>query len=382
MIYLDHNATTPVDPGVLAEMLPWFSERPGNAASVSHLPGSDAAAAVAAARAELSKLIGCETDEIVFTSGATEAVNIAVAGTLARADSSAEIVVSAVEHPAVSESAALWGDRLRVAPVDGSGVVDTASIERLMSPDTALVCVMAANNETGALQPTAAIGQLCAERGVPLLVDATQMIGRLPARDALAYASMVAVSAHKMRGPKGVGALVVRRRRPRPRLSPLHFGGGQERGLRPGTLNVPGIVGLGAAAQLAYRVIRSDPAGQRVVGDRLLEGLQTAVHGLQVNGPSFDARLPQTLSLLMPGVDAHALVRLVSHDVALSVGSACTTTDVDPSHVLLAMGRTAQQAGQSIRLSWGPDTSLEDADRAVSTLRDAVGRLHAIAGVA
>lgn len=379
MIYLDWNATTPVHPVVLERMLPWFAERPGNAASVDHAAGAEAASAVTAARESVAKLVGARADEVVFTSGSTEALNIAILGTRARAADDAEIVLSAVEHPAVREAALAWGERARVVPVDGDGIVDPGAVADAITPATALVCVMAANNETGALQPTAAVADVCAAADVPLLVDATQLAGRLPAPAALAGASVVALSAHKMRGPKGVGALVARRRRPRPRIAPLQHGGGQERGLRPGTLNVPGIVGLGAAAELALREAPREVEPQRALGERLMAGLRELHPAVRRNGPEDpELRLPQTASVLLPGIDAHALVRLVARDLALSVGSACTTTSVEPSHVLLAMGRSVEEAGQSIRLSWGPETGADETVRALEILGAAVGRLRTL----
>lgn len=383
MIYLDYNATTPVDPDVLEQMLPWFSERPGNASSVDHLAGNDAAAAVARAREQVGALVGAQANEVVFTSGATEAVNIAILGTLARARAGAEIVVSAVEHPAVMESAAQWGERKRVAAVDPSGVLDLSALAGCLNPATALVCLMAANNETGALQPVQDAGELTNAAEVPMLVDASQAAGRLDCRALLQRASMVALSAHKMSGPKGVGALVVRRRRPRPRLAALQHGGGHERGLRPGTLNVPAIVGMGAAAELAQLRSQSQGDALRALGRQLL-GALTEVHpALELNGPKATKdRLPQTLNVLMPGVDAHALVRLVARDLAVSVGSACTTTSVEPSHVLLAAGRSPEQAGQSVRFSWGPETTAEEMRAAAAITSEAVGRLRRLSSAA
>ncbi|HEV7836866.1 MAG TPA: cysteine desulfurase family protein, partial [Gemmatimonadaceae bacterium] len=250
-IYLDYNATTPVDPRVVDAMLPHLTEGFGNAASVDHFYGHEAQQAVERAREQVAALIGAEASEIVFTSGATEADNIAILGAAARAEDDAEFLVSAIEHPAVLEAARQLGNRVKIVPVSREGVVDPIDVRSRITTRTALVSVMAANNETGAIQPIDDIGAICAEAGIPFHTDAAQALRHLELDVERANISALSMSSHKVYGLKGVGALYVRKRRRRMKVSPLHFGGGQERGLRPGTANVPGIVGFGAAVEIA-----------------------------------------------------------------------------------------------------------------------------------
>ena len=381
VVYLDYNATTPTDPRVVEALLPYYTELPGNAASVDHAAGNEAHRAVEDAREQVAAFVGARAGEVVFTSGATEADNIAILGCLASADDDAELVVSAVEHPAVREAGLAWGGRLRVVRVDGHGIVDPDEVRRAISPRTALVSIMTANNESGAIQPIEEIAAVCDEAGVPLHTDAVQAAARLPRGGDVERAQLVSLSAHKMYGPKGIGALVVRRRRPRAQIVGLHRGGGQERGLRPGTLNVPGIVGFGVAAELARKQGAEDRAREQRLRDRLLEGLSQAWPKLRVNG-DLTHTLPQTLNVRLPGIDAHAMLRLLAPHVALSTGSACTTTSVEPSHVLLAQGLTAEQASESLRISLGRFTTEQDVAVAVSAIAAALERLRPLARAA
>lgn len=381
MIYLDHNASTPCDPRVVDAMLPWFTERAANASSVDHRPGNAALAAVERARGHVAALVAANPEDVVFTSGATEADNLAVLGTLARAPVGAEIVVSAVEHPAVLEPARRWRHRVRVVPVDADGVVEPAAVAKAISPHSALVSVMAANNETGAIQPTDAIGAICREHGVPFHVDAAQAAGRVPADVGSWQASLISLSAHKMHGPMGVGALVIRRIPTRARIAALVAGGGHERALRPGTLNVPGIVGFGEAARIAKAERSADAERWAAQKEMLLEALRTAHPALRVNGPT-ERALPQTLNVSLPGVNARALIRLVADELAIATGSACSTTSIEPSHVLLAMGRTPRESAESVRISFGRATSTEDLVRAAAAVAAAVPSLLALADIA
>lgn len=376
MIYLDYNATTPVDSRVLEAMLPAFQERFANASSIDHAAGVGARELVEVARAQVARLIGAEAEEIVFTSGATESDNLALLGTMSRAPEDAELVISAVEHPAVLEPARSLGRRMRVAPVDGYGVVDPGALRRLITPRTVLVSLMAANNETGAIQPVAEVASICAEAGVLLHVDAVQAAARMPLDAKLDGIAMMALSAHKMYGPKGIGALFVRRGRPRVRLRPLTLGGGQEHALRPGTLNVPGIVGLGEAAKVVRAEMATDREREIALRADLLVALREHACCEVVENVPPGLSLPQTVSVRMPGVRAAAVLRRLAQVVAISSGSACAATSMEPSHVLLAQGLTAEHAGETLRISFGRQTSIDDALSGVRLIAEAATAVH------
>lgn len=357
-------------------MLPYFTDRFGNAASVDHLYGHEAQQAVEHAREEVAALVGATPEEITFTGGATEADNIAVIGTLARADDDAELIVSAVEHPAVLEPARRLGQRLTIVGVDGDGVVAPADFKQRLTSKTALVSVMAANNETGALQPVAEIGRICAEAEVPFHCDAVQGAGRMSLDVDEAQIDLLSLSAHKIHGPKGVGALYVRRRGRRVRVAPLQYGGGQERNLRPGTVNVPGIVGFGVAAQLAREERGRETKRQKGLKEQLIAALST-IGDVHFN-TTVDASLPQTVSVRIAGVGARALMHATRSELAFSSGSACATTRVEPSHVLLAQGLSAQASSESVRLSFGRFTAAPELERAAHVLAEAAQRLRQI----
>ncbi len=376
-VYLDYNATTPVDRRVVDAMMPYFTETFGNAASIDHLYGHEAQQAVERAREEVAALMGAAAEEIIFTSGATEADNIAILGALARAADDAELIVSAVEHPAVLEPASLLGGRVRVVPVSAEGTVDPDEIRKRLTSKTALVSVMAANNETGAIQPMNEIGHICAEAEVPFHCDAVQAAAHMRLDVEAAQVSLLSLSAHKMYGPKGVGALYVRRRRRRVKIAPLHYGGGHERGVRPGTANVPGIVGLGAAAQLARRERKRNAAREQALKRQLINAL-LHIGDVELNTPAA-VSLPQTVSARIAGVGARALMHAVREELAFSSGSACATTKVEPSHVLLAQGLSPQQAGESVRLSFGRLTTEQEIARAADVLTRAAERLRQVA---
>jgi cysteine desulfurase len=376
-IYLDYNATTPVDPRVVEAMLPYFGPNFGNAASIDHFYGHEAQQAVEHAREDVASLVGAAPEEIIFTSGATEADNIAILGTLARADDDAELIVSAIEHPAVLEPASRLSKRLRVAPVSADGILDPTEIKRRLTNKTALVSVMAANNETGAIQPIAEIGQICAESEVPLHCDAVQAAARIDIDVNDAQIALLSLSAHKIYGPKGVGALYVRRRGRRMKVAPLHYGGGHERNLRPGTVNVPGIVGFGVAAQLARQGRKREAARERRLKEQLISAL-TSIGDVELNTPA-DSSLPQTVSARIAGVGARALMHAARDELAFSSGSACTTTRVEPSHVLLAQGISAQAANESVRLSFGRFTTEQEIAHAAAVLAQATENLRRIA---
>lgn len=376
-IYLDYNATTPVDRRVLEGMLPYFTEHFGNAASVDHLYGNEAQRAVEHAREQVASLIGASSEEIVFTSGATEADNIAVAGTLAKDAEDAELVVSAIEHPAVLEPSARFGRRLRVARVSAEGIVDPDEVKRQLTSKTVLVSVMAANNETGSIQPIAEVGQLCAEAEVPFHCDAVQGAGRIELDVDDAQIALLSLSAHKLHGPKGVGALYVRRRGRRMKVAPLHHGGGQERNLRPGTVNVPGVVGFGIAAELAHGERWREVPRLASLKEQLITSLASAGE-VELNAPA-DRSLAQTVSARITGVRARALMHAAREELAFSSGSACATTKVEPSHVLLAQGMSPHAAGESIRLSFGRFTTEQEIARAGEVIVEAAEHLRGIA---
>jgi cysteine desulfurase len=376
-VYLDNHATTPCDPRVLEAMLPWFTEKFGNPGSVTHAYGREAAAAVDRAREQVARLIGAEAREIVFTSGATESNNIALKGALRfhRQFGKDHVVTLATEHKCVLESCrALEGEgfRVTVLPVDGAGLVDLAALEAALDERTALVSVMAANNEIGVLQPVAEVGALCRARGILFHSDAAQAVGKVPVDVEAMKIDLLSISGHKVYGPKGIGVLYVRRR-PRARVMPLFDGGGQERGMRSGTLPTPLIVGLGEAAALARAEM--DDEGRRLLAlrARFLAGIRRGLPQAVLNGDP-EGRLPGNLNFTFPGVPALRLMEACP-GLALSTGSACTATEVEPSYVLRALGVTDEDAQCSIRIGLGRFTTGGDVDFAVDTLVAAVRRL-------
>ncbi|MDL2717003.1 MAG: cysteine desulfurase family protein [Acidobacteriota bacterium] len=378
-IYLDYHATTPVDPRVFEAMRPYFTEHFGNAASRSHSFGWRAEAAVTAAREAVARLVGANPREIVFTSGATEANNLAVLGAArARQAPGAHVVTSAIEHRAVLDPCRRLeaeGFSVSYVPPDAHGLTSAAAVAGAITPETVLVSVMAANNEVGTLNPVGEIARVCKERGIVFHTDAVQALGKIPLDVHGLGLDLVSLSAHKLCGPKGVGALFVRAVNPRVRLDPVLFGGGHERGLRPGTLDVPGIVGFGAAADIAHA--EGEVESQRVakLRDRLWERLLGSVDGIERNGhPSLC--LPGNLNVTIAGAPADAVMSN-ARDVAVSSGSACTSASAEPSHVLLALGRTRQEAEASIRFGLGRFTTEEEVDRAAGDIGRAVEKVRA-----
>ncbi len=374
-VYLDHAATTPVDARVLEAMLPYFSERCGNASSL-HSFGQEARAGVDTARAQVAAAIGARPAEIVFTSGATEADNLAVLGTaLAQEERGRHIVTSAIEHSAVLEPCRFLearGYTVTYVPVDGRGLIDPDDVRRALRPDTVLVTIMAANNEIGTVQPVADIGRLTRERGVPFHTDATQMVGTLPMRVDELGVDLLSISGHKRYGPKGVGALYVRRGTPCRRLQ---HGGEHERGRRGGTENVPGIVGLGAALHLAGALMEEERRRVEALRDRLV-ATALEIPGARLNGDPA-RRLPNNANLSFEGTDGQSLViGLDLQGVAASSGSACSSGSVEPSHVLLALGLAPELAGAAVRLTLGRRTTEAEVDFAAAMLRQVVTGLR------
>jgi len=375
VIYLDHNATTPLDPRVLDTMLPYLTERFGNAAS-PHAMGVEAADAVERARVRLAAALGADPREIVWTSGATEADNLALKGVAAAPIYARRrhLVTVRTEHKAVLDPCLeleRGGLRVTRLPVDRQGMLDLERLRDALTEDTLLVSVMAANNETGVLHPIEEIGALCRARGVLFHCDATQAIGREPIDVERCKVDLLSLSAHKFHGPKGVGALYLRRRRPRVRCEPLFHGGGHERGLRSGTLDVAGIVGLGSAVELAVAEMEGERCRQLRLRDVLERGLLERAPSATVNGHPF-RRLANTLNISFPGVDAEELLRAMP-DLAASTAAACTSASRQPSYVLRAMSASSEQIRGSVRFSLGRFTREEEIDEALETVDAALG---------
>ncbi len=377
-VYLDHNATTPVHPSVVEAMLPFLRESFGNASS-HHFAGRPARQAVGRAREAVAALVGADPSEVVFTSGATESDNLALKG-VADLHPGCHVVTTAVEHSAVLATCGALerrGHQVTRLGVDRRGALDLAALEAALTPDTRLVSVMLANNETGVLFPVAEVARVCAARGIVVHCDATQAVGKVAIDARAAGIDLLSLSAHKLNGPKGVGALVVRRG---VRLAPQQTGGSQERGRRGGTENVPGIAGLGEAARLAaVRLAADEPGRVAALRDRLEARIVEVVPQTEVNGGG-SPRLPNTLNLAFRGVDGEGvLLALDLAGIAASSGSACAAGSVDPSHVLLAMGLPREAAQGSVRLSLGYETTPADVDYVAETLPPIVERLRALA---
>jgi len=379
-IYMDNHATTRPDPRVVEAMLPYLSEDYGNPASRTHAYGWRAEEAVTRARTQVARLLNADPKEILFTSGATESNNIAIRGLLrAAAGRGDHLVTSATEHPAVLDvvrDVEEQGIRATVLPVDRYGRVDPGAVREAITPRTVLVTLMAANNEVGTLLPIAAVGAICRERGVTFHTDAAQAAGKVALDTQAMDIDLLSISGHKVYGPKGVGALYVRRKNPRVILEPIMRGGGQERGLRPGTLNVPAIVGLGAALEIARAAMPAEAARLRALRDRLEAGLRTRVPDIVVNGHATE-RLPHNLNISFEGVEGEALL-LALDGVAVSSGSACTSEKREPSHVLKAMGVSDTMAQTSLRFGLGRFNTAEEIDEVIGRVAEAVARLREI----
>jgi cysteine desulfurase len=378
-IYLDHHATTPCAPAVLQAMLPWFSEHFGNAHS-GHAYGWVAEEACEQAREQVAALIGATPRELTFTSGATEANHLAICGTLeARSARGRHVITTVVEHASVLETlrhlAATGKAEVTWLPVDADGRVSPAELARHLRSDTVLVSVMHANNEIGAVQPLAELGALCRAHGAWLHTDAAQSVGKVPVDVDALNVDLLSLTAHKLYGPKGVGALYARRRNPRVALVPQQRGGGHERGLRSGTLPVPLVVGLGAAAALGQRDLAEESARLADLRDRLWAELRAALPELVLNGGTVH-RLPHNLNFSVPGLPGDALITAL-RGLAISSGSACSTGKSAPSHVLRALGLPDALAHASLRFGLGRATTAAEVDVAVAQVVAAVGRLRA-----
>ena len=381
-VYLDYNATTPVDPAVLDAMLPFLGENFGNAGSV-HTPGQRARAAVDAARESVAALIGAKPSEIVFTSGGTEADNLAMFGAVAASSKPRKhVITTAIEHHAILHSCdelVRQGIDVTVVPVSraagSQGVVDPEEIRRALRPETVLISVMHANNELGTIQPIDEIARIAAEAGICFHCDAVQSAGKVPLDVNQLGVHLLSISAHKFCGPKGVGALYVRTGT---KVAPRFYGGHAERDRRPGTENVPGIVGLGKAAELARKLLPEDSTRIRALRDRLESSLLERIPSAQVNGDRTH-RVPNTTNMSFPGAGGEALlIALDLQGVACSTGAACSSGSTEPSHVLLAAGLSHDDARSSLRFSLGRPTTSADIDQALAVIPGVVERIRAL----
>lgn len=380
-IYLDHNATTPTDSRVVAEMLPYFTEVFGNPSSVEHVHGNSAQAAIATARERVAAHLGARENEIVFTGSCTEASNIAILGAARSRRNRRHLITSAVEHPAVLEPMRQLesdGFELTVVPVDQQGRVDPDEVAAAIRADTALVSIMAANNEVGTIQPIREIGEACESRGTIFHTDLAQLLAHRRVDVQTEHVHIASVSGHKAYGPKGVGALYVRSRSPRPRIEPTMWGGGQERGLRPGTLAVPLIAGLGKALEIAGREGGRD--GQRLTAmcRAFTQRIVASVHGVSLNGHPSE-RIPGNVSLSIAGVEPLALMHRLNSVASFSASSACATNKVQTSPVLLAMFGDTPRARQAFRISPGRGTTQDQLDLFADELIAAVQELRRFA---
>ncbi|MFI5152839.1 MAG: IscS subfamily cysteine desulfurase [Chitinophagales bacterium] len=373
-IYLDHNSTTPCDPRVIEEMLPYFGERFGNAASRTHSFGWEAEDAVDKARELVADLIGANSKEIVFTSGATEADNLAMKGVFeAYSAKGNHIITAATEHKAVLDTCKhleKLGAEISYLPVNKDGLINLEELSAEVRPTTILIAIMYANNEIGVIQPILEIGKIAKKEGILFFCDATQAAGKIPINVEVDGIDLMAFSAHKMYGPKGVGALYVRRKNPRVKISAQIDGGGHERGMRSGTLNVPGIVGFGKACELCRKEMEVDAKRLAVLRNKLESGL-TKIEASFVNG-SGEHRLPQVLNISFKYVHVDSLLPALNKSIAVSSGSACTSASVEPSYVLKALGLADDLAHGSIRFGLGRSNSEEEIDFAIDQVTETV----------
>ena len=380
-LYLDYHASTPVDPRVLDTMLPFFTQQFGNPASRQHAYGWEAQKAVDAAREQVAALIGASSNEICFTSGATESNNLAIKGTAqSLREKGHHVITVATEHKSVLDSfKRLERDGFRVTwlGVDREGLISLDELRAAITPDTVLVSIMAANNEIGTLQPLAEIGAITSERGVIFHTDAAQAAGKIPIDVKSMNIDLLSLTGHKYYGPKGAGALFVRKRKPKQQLACQIDGGGHENGLRSGTLNVPGIVGLGAAAEICRAELPTESARLAALRDRLLAALQRELDNVHVNGPLGARRLPHNLHVSFDGVEGERLLMALG-DLAISTGSACSSGSQAPSHVLDAIGATSRpDPSASARIGLGRWTTEAEIDTAAERLVKVVRSLRA-----
>ncbi len=384
LIYLDNNATTPTDPRVVETMLPFFYENPGNAASRNHPAGWVAEGAVDTAREQLADLINVDPREIIFTSGATESDNLALKGVFEMyARKGNHIITAKTEHKAVLDACKKiekMGGEVTYLDVNNEGLIDLAELEAAITDKTILVSIMWANNETGVIQPMKAIGDICAKHGVLFMSDATQAVGKIPVDPKATGVHLMAWTSHKMYGPKGVGALFVNRKNPRVKVTSQMDGGGHERGMRSGTLNVPGIVGFGKAAAIAKEQMAEDNARLSKLRDKLESALLANLEEAYVNG-SVEHRMPHVTNISFKHVEGEGLMMTFNQNIALSSGSACTSASLEPSYVLVALGLGDDLAHSSLRFSLGRFTTEEDIDAAIEQVTEGVNHMRELSPI-
>ena len=377
-IYMDNHATTPVDPRVLEAMLPYFNERFGNSASRNHAFGWTAEEAVENARAQIARLINATPKEIIFTSGATESNNLALKGAAEMyREKGNHIITQVTEHKAVLDTCKRlekYGYEVTYLPVGKDGRVNPEDVRKAITPKTIIISIMYANNESGVVQPIAEIGKIAKEKGVLLHSDGVQAIGKIPVDVQADNVDMLSMTAHKIYGPKGVGALYVRRRNPRVQLSAILDGGGHERGMRSGTLNVPGIVGFGKACEICMNEMATESARMRGLRDRLRKGLESKLDEIYING-TMEHHLPNNLNMSFAFVEGESLLMGIN-DIAVSSGSACTSATLEPSYVLKALGVGEDLAHTSIRFGLGRFNTEEEVDYVVNRMYEVVSRLR------
>ena len=378
-IYLDHHATTPVDPRVLEEMLPYFTEKFGNASSLDHSFGYDASIAVEEARETIANAIGARHDEIIFTSGATESDNIALIGTMNKyADRGNHLITCVTEHKAILDTAKhleKLGKKVTYLPVNEYGEINLEQLENVITSETVMISIMFANNEIGTIADVAAIGEIAHKHNVIFHTDAAQAVGHIPVNVGTMNIDLMSFSAHKMYGPKGIGALYVRGVKPRVKPDGLFHGGGQERNIRSGTLNVPGIVGFGKAMEIAVSEMDSENKKFKEWTDLMLSEFEKI--GGKLNGHS-TKRLSHNLNVYFPGIESKSIINSISKEIAISAGSACTTHVVEPSHVLLALGLDEDTTHYAIRIGLGRFNETNEIKFTVDKIYDVVKSLKKI----
>ena len=379
-IFLDGNATTPVDKRVLDSMLPYFSKVYGNPASIDHAFGTEANDAVNNARQTIASIINAKPEEIIFTSGATEADNLALQGIMqANSDKGKHLITCVTEHPAILETTKMLekqGFEVTYLPVDKFGIIDLKMLEKSIRSDTVLVSIMAANNEIGTIAPIKEIGKITRFHKVYFHTDAAQAVGHIPIDVEVMNIDCMSISAHKMHGPKGIGAFYIRRSNPRVRVSPVLFGGGHERGVRPGTLNVPGVVGFAKALQIAKKEMKAEAKRFQNWRKHLLEYLSSECGGIELNGHP-EIRIPQNVNLFVEGVENKVLINRLK-EFAISAGSACSTIHAKESHVIKALGFGNHRSFNSIRIGFSRMTIQSDIDLLADRLAEEINTIRKI----
>ncbi|MBK6565611.1 MAG: IscS subfamily cysteine desulfurase [Saprospiraceae bacterium] len=379
LIYLDNNSTTPTDPRVVETMLPYFFEIPGNAASRNHPFGWQAEEAVEYAREQISSLIDVDPKEIIFTSGATESDNLAIKGVFEMyASKGNHIITLTTEHKAVLDACKRvekMGGEVTYLSVQHDGLVDLAELEKAITDKTIMISVMWANNETGVIQPMKEIGDICKKHGILFMSDATQAVGKIQVHPKEVGVHLMAFTSHKMYGPKGVGALFVNRKNPRVKVTAQMDGGGHERGMRSGTLNVPGIVGFGKAAEIAKAEMGKDAERLSKLRDKLEKAFQDNLEEVYING-NVHHRMPHVTNISFKHVEGEGLMMTFNQNIAVSSGSACTSASLEPSYVLVALGLGDDLAHSSIRFSLGRFTTEEDVDEAIRMVSEGVNHMR------